>query len=146
MAKRKYVSDGLQIIAQFDEIQRGDDLSPDRQLQLLVLSYLIHMHVALWRDEDSAHERKENDHLNWGDIRSFRQCTCECECECELRPRLRACCRVGLSWRAKMKFRCSDVCLAWKMFLVMFHFRLLLPGWRAENLGLSGPWLIRDAH
>jgi hypothetical protein len=39
------------------------------------------------------------------------------------------------------------VCLAGsKMFLVMFHFRLLLLGWRAENLGLSGPWLIRDAH
>jgi hypothetical protein len=31
-----------------------------------------------------------------------------------------------------MKFCGFDVCLAWKMFLVMFHVRLLLPGWRAE--------------
>jgi hypothetical protein len=45
-------------IAQSDEIQRGDNLSPDRQLQLLVLSYLSHMHAALWRDQDSAHEQR----------------------------------------------------------------------------------------
>jgi hypothetical protein len=39
------------------------------------------------------------------------------------------------------------LCLAsMEMFLVMFHFRLLLLGWRAGNLGLNGPWLIRDAH
>jgi hypothetical protein len=37
--KQEFVGDGFQLISKPREIQRGDYLSPDRQLQFMVLSY-----------------------------------------------------------------------------------------------------------